>query len=81
MTKSGISKDYLSFLPHLVMPMGFKMFIIPKSWWTKRICKRAINCGGRKQANFLKGDWEDVVVYVSDLDGNVIAFATSIGTD
>ena len=40
--------------------------------------ERALNMGGKKISNLTKRDWGDEVAYVSDLDGNVIAFAKEL---
>lgn len=40
--------------------------------------KKAIYMGGKKISEPLKREWGDEVAYVSDLDGNVIAFAKEL---
>lgn len=40
--------------------------------------KRALKMGGKKISDPMKRDWGDEVAYVSDLDGNVIAFAKEL---
>ena len=40
--------------------------------------RKALNMGGKKISDLLKRDWGDEVAYVSDLDGNVIAFAKEL---
>ncbi len=37
--------------------------------------KRALKMGGKKVSDIEYRDWGDQVAYVSDLDGNIIAFA------
>jgi len=37
--------------------------------------KRGIELGGKKISEFQDRDWGDKVGYISDLDGNIIAFA------
>lgn len=82
MTKSGISKIICPVLPHPSNANGIpRCELYLKVDEPREYAKRAINCGGRKVSELSQRDWGDEVVYVSDLDGNVIAFATSIGKD
>ena len=76
MPENGIAKIISEKLPHPKNGNGIprcELYLKVKS--PMQYLKRGIELGGKEISKFQNRDWGDQVGYISDLDGNIIAFA------
>jgi uncharacterized glyoxalase superfamily protein PhnB len=76
MPENGIAKIISEKLPHPKNGNGIprcEIYLKVKS--PIDYLKRGIELGGKEISKFQNRDWGDKVGYISDLDGNIIAFA------
>jgi hypothetical protein len=79
MPENGIAKIISEKLPHPKNGNGIprcEIYLKVKS--PIEYLKRGIELGGKEISKFKNRDWGDKVGYISDLDGNIIAFAQKI---
>jgi len=79
MPENGIAKIISEKLPHPKNGNGIprcEIYLKVKS--PIDYLKRGIELGGKEISKFQNRDWGDKVGYISDLDGNIIAFAQKI---
>jgi hypothetical protein len=79
MPENGIAKIISEKLPHPKNGNGIprcEIYLKVKS--PIEYLKRGIELGGKEISKFQNRDWGDKVGYISDLDGNIIAFAQNI---
>ena len=79
MPENGIAKIISEKLPHPKNGNGIprcEIYLKVKS--PIEYLKRGIELGGKEISKFQNRDWGDKVGYISDLDGNIIAFAQKI---
>ena len=79
MPENGIAKIISEKLPHPKNGNGIprcEIYLKVKS--PMEHLKRGIELGGKEISKFQNRDWGDKVGYISDLDGNIIAFAQKI---
>ena len=79
MPENGIAKIISEKLPHPKNGNGIprcEIYLKVKS--PIEYLKRGIELGGKEISEFQNRDWGDKVGYISDLDGNIIAFAQKI---
>ena len=76
MPEKGIAKIISGKLPHPEKANGIpKCELYLKKDNPVKYIKRGIELGGKEISVFKQRDWGDKVGYISDLDGNIIAFA------
>jgi len=79
MPENGIAKIISEKLPHPKNGNGIpRCEIYLKVRSPIEYLKRGIELGGKEISKFQNRDWGDKVGYISDLDGNIIAFAQNI---
>ena len=79
MPENGIAKIISEKLPHPKNGNGIpRCEIYLKVRSPIEYLKRVIELGGKEISKFQNRDWGDKVGYISDLDGNIIAFAQKI---
>ena len=79
MPENGITKIISEKLPHPKKGNGIpRCEIYLKVKNPIEYLKRGIESGGKEISKFQDRDWGDKVGYISDLDGNIIAFAQKI---
>ena len=79
MPENGIAKIISEKLPHPKNGNGIpRCEIYLKVESPIEYLKRGIELGGKEISKFQNRDWGDKVGYISDLDGNIIAFAQNI---
>jgi len=79
MPENGIAKIISEELPHPKNGNGIpRCEIYLKVKNPIEYFKRGIELGGKEISEFQNRDWGDKVGYISDLDGNIIAFAQKI---
>ncbi|KAA3624006.1 MAG: lactoylglutathione lyase [Bacteroidetes bacterium] len=76
MPENGIAKIIADKLPHPKNGQGIpRCELYLKVNNPQKYIIRGIHLGGKEISKFQKRDWGDEVGYISDFDGNVIAFA------
>lgn len=79
MPENGIAKIISEKLPHPKNGNGIpRCEIYLKVESPIEYINRGIELGGKEISEFQNRDWGDKVGYISDLDGNIIAFAQKI---
>ncbi len=79
MPENGISKIISTHLPHPKDGNGIprcELYLKVKN--PKNYIAKGIELGGKEISKLQKRDWGDIVGYISDLDGHILAFAEKV---
>jgi len=79
MPENGIAKIISTHLPHPKDGNGIprcELYLKVKN--PKNYIAKGIELGGKEISKLQKRDWGDIVGYISDLDGHILAFAEKV---